>query len=205
MSYPNIARGRRAWQSSIGPWSKGTIEEDASGAVNGDPTKSWGFHTNGEANPWWAVDLAEVSDIREIHIYNRKSSDRSIQLRASPIVVETSIDGETWVAFHRTEPGFVFGDGDGQNIPLVCTVDQPRRGRYVRITVPSQFTWLHLAEVEVYGASALAPSASTPDSPAVSLESPEVAAFSSTGSKPKPFAAAQKSPQKRGWLSFLGW
>ena len=208
MSYQNIARGRRAWQSSISQWSKGsTIEEDAMGATNGDPTKDYGFHTDFETNPWWMVDLGGKYDIREIRIYNRNYKGNPIvQSRASPILIETSLDNDVWVQFFSTEPGFVFGREDQQYEPLVCLAKEETHGSYVRITVLRQHTCFHLAEVEVYGipavtdaaAAVVSTSRGTIDSePSRSLTSPLGDSVTRTASKPK--------TTRSGWLSFLGW
>lgn len=195
MSYENVARGRRAWQSSVSPWSKQpTIEDDAMGATSGDPTKDYGFHTNFEANPWWMVDLEECYIINEIRVYNRTGMP-ALQARASPILIETSVDNEAWSEFFRSEPGFTFGGDERQNKPLVRSAPIVTRGRFVRITVPGDNTCLHLAEVEVYG-DPCAPHAS------------EAGASSEDGTtKPEPSAKAPsstKQPKRSGWLSFLG-
>ena len=38
-------------------------EEDAAGAVDGIKTGQWGFHTAHESNPWWQVDLGEITPV----------------------------------------------------------------------------------------------------------------------------------------------
>ncbi len=95
---PNLALGKRAWQSSLSSWSRGrSIEEDAKGAVDGNRHKDYGFHTNVEDNPWWVVDLGAPMAVREIHIYNRRGAE-SVMRRACPLLVETSLDGHSWAA-----------------------------------------------------------------------------------------------------------
>lgn len=198
MAYPNVALGRRAWQSSVSPWSKGsTIEDDASGATNGDPTVDYAFCTRFEKNPWWIVDLEGVYEIKEIHVYNRRGGHDS-QIRASPILIETSLDNEVWSDFFRADPGFIFG-GDEPNPPLACLAPTETHARYVRISVLAE-TWLHLAEVEVYGEPT--------ESPAGEEPSGEPASESDDADQPSPPAEKKpSSPPKSsgGWLSFLGW
>ena len=204
----NVARGRRAWQSSRSVWSKGTtVEDDATGATNGDSAKEYGFITDYQANPWWAVDLGRVHDIRKVHVYNRKGPFVH-QERASPILIQTSIDGETWTDFFKTEPGFVFGVGDQQHLPLVCVPDVAALGQYVRITIPDRCTNLHLAEVEVYAIlkPELAELPSSSEAMSEGTPSPESAiAQSSNGPLPNQARAKVPASKSRGFLSFLGW
>lgn len=148
---PNLALGRRAWQSSLSPWSKGrSLEEDAMGAVDGNRHKDYAFHTNAEDNPWWVVDLGEPASIHEVHVYNRRGVD-VLLWRASPLLIETSQDGRAWTPFFRLGAGQRFGSESGEPVPLIARADRPARARYVRITAASPQTCLHLAAVEVYG------------------------------------------------------
>ena len=72
LTLPNIALNKRATQSSLSQWSRGsTPEEDAGQAVNGLPAKDYAFHTDNEHNPWWMVDLGSAAQIHLIRIYNR--------------------------------------------------------------------------------------------------------------------------------------
>src|SRR6185503_8422180 len=62
----NIALNKPARQSSTSGWSK---PNDAQGAVDGQKTGGYGFHTSEEANPWWEVDLGQDCAIGQIVIY----------------------------------------------------------------------------------------------------------------------------------------
>ncbi|MBN1443326.1 MAG: discoidin domain-containing protein, partial [Planctomycetes bacterium] len=49
-----------------------TTRQDASGGCDGIKNGRWGFHTaSGEEDPWWQVDLGEVTEIDRVVVYNR--------------------------------------------------------------------------------------------------------------------------------------
>ena len=150
LSLPNLALNKRATQSSLSRWSLGsTLEEDAGNAVNGDPAKALGFHTENTENPWWMVDLGELCQVFAIRVFNRDRIPEVVQRRASPIVVEASDDGEFWKRIFSTDPGQIFG-GYSAGKPLVWSSGIPVETRYVRISIPRK-EYLHLSEVEIYG------------------------------------------------------
>jgi len=146
----NLALNKPATQSSWSQWSNGkTPEEDAANAVNGNPSKEFGFHTAHEQDPWWMVDLGSIACIQGIRIFNREGVPDWMQRRASPLVVEISKDKESWKLLFRTQPGQLFG-GYGGGRPLIWSSADPVECRFVRISIPRHEA-LHLAEVEVYG------------------------------------------------------
>lgn len=150
LSLPNLALNKRATQSSLSRWSKGsTPEQDAANAVDGNPSKDYGFHTEREYNPWWMVDLGARAEIRFIRIFNRQFVPEWMQQRASPLVVEVSNEGDYWTLLFRTKPGQLFGGYSGGQ-PLLWRAPGPIEARFIRISIPRQEE-LHLAEVEVYG------------------------------------------------------
>lgn len=132
----NIARGKRATQSSTG--YGGTPE----GAIDGVKNGGYGFHTENEKNPWWQVDLGAVTSLGEIRIFNRRDccSERSRTLQ-----VLLSDDGVNWRKVF-TNPGTVFGT-DGT--PLRVSV-KGNAARYVRLQL-GEAEYFHLDEVEIYG------------------------------------------------------
>src|SRR5919199_471407 len=70
----NIVLGRPAWQSSVCYWSN--IKDarlDAEGGNNGLVEVDYGFHTDTEQNPWWAVDLQDFYAVDAVEIYNRRT------------------------------------------------------------------------------------------------------------------------------------
>lgn len=154
LTLSNLAINKRATQSSLSQWSKGSsVEEDAGNAVNGKPWEDYGFHTDEEDNPWWMVDLGRPSQLQFMRIFNRDPVPEWIQRRASPLVVEVSNDRDQWRILFSTEPGQIFGGYWGGR-PLLWGAQQPIEARFVRITISSRGT-LHLAEVEIYGTPGL--------------------------------------------------
>lgn len=149
-SLPNLALGKAATQSSRSQWSRGlTLEDDACHAVNGDPSEEYGFHTDSEQNPWWMVDLGRPASVSAIRIFNRDHVLESIQVRASPLVVEISNDKIRWQLLFATREGQIFGGYHGGR-PLVWTAREPIEARFVRISIP-RHDFLHLSEVEIFG------------------------------------------------------
>ena len=148
-SLPNLALNKPATQSSVSPWSRGgTPEDDARNAVNGDPTKEYGFHTSDDPSPWWMVDLGGPVRIQFVRIFNREAVEW-IQRRASPLIIEVSETGDHWTLIFQTSPGHLFTGHLGGR-PLIFSVNHPSAVRFLRITIPRR-EWLHLAEVEIYG------------------------------------------------------
>ena len=146
---PNLARGRAATQSSIGPFSRGrTVAEDAAGAVNGCPTGGFQFHTAEEARPWWQVDLGAPARVREIRLFNRLDSP-AMAARLRDFAIETSGDGTHWMIVHVARPTDPpVGGIDGA--PLCLRFPAPVPARFVRIVLRGGGV-LHLDQVEVYG------------------------------------------------------
>ena len=48
-----------------------TTQSDAAGAVDGVKDGKYAFHTGGDPNPWWQVDLGSMQPIARIVVYNR--------------------------------------------------------------------------------------------------------------------------------------
>lgn len=150
LSLPNLALGKLATQSSVSEWSRGaTPEKDAGNAVNGQPSQDYGCHTDNDPNPWWMVDLASTARVSFIRIFNRDFIPDWMQRRASPLLVEASVDGKVWTLLLRTEQGHLFGGYSG-GAPLVWSSSEPVEARFVRISILRK-EYLHLAEVEIYG------------------------------------------------------
>ena len=132
----NIARGKRATQSSSG--YGGTAEGGVDGVKNG----SYGFHTENEKNPWWQVDLGAITSLGEVRMFNRR--DCCLE-RSKTIQVLLSDDGVNWKRVF-SNPGTVFGT-DG--LPLRVSL-KGNAARFVRLQL-TEAEYLHLDEVEVYG------------------------------------------------------
>lgn len=137
----NLALNRPAQQSSRSEWSSPT---DPQGAVNGIKNGGFGFHTQGELNPWWQVDLGAVCNLQEVRVFNRQDCCAE---RARTLRVLLSHDGQTWQTAY-VHDGSVFG-GASDGRPLKVHL-QGQRARFLRLQVMEN-TYLHLDEVEVYG------------------------------------------------------
>jgi hypothetical protein len=99
------------------------------------------FHTQGEKNPWWQVDLQSSYALKTIVLHNRWPSYAD---RARTIQVLLSQDGNAWTTIYRHN-GTNFND---------LTVDAGgRQARYVRVQL-AETNYLHLMEVEVFGSGA---------------------------------------------------
>ncbi|MBD3175212.1 MAG: hypothetical protein GF320_08525, partial [Armatimonadia bacterium] len=112
--------------------------EDAAGAVDGDASGRFHFHTSGREEPWWQVDLSEESVLARMVIHSPHMPER-----LEGFQVQLSRDGATWTTAHENaEPT------EGE--PKIEVDLGGRSARYVRISVP-RVTWLHLTEVQVFG------------------------------------------------------
>lgn len=136
----NLALNRPAKQSSTSQWSQAS---DAQGAVDGNVSGGFGFHTESQPNPWWQVDLGAVTVLNEIRVFNRRDCCSE---RARTLQVLLSNDGVSWTRVF-TNPGTVFG-ADGT--PLRVSV-KGLSARFVRLQL-AETNYLHLDEVQVYGA-----------------------------------------------------
>jgi hypothetical protein len=141
-----ISKNKNATQSSISEWSRRpTIEEDASGAVNGQIDGQWKFHTAKETCPWWQVDLGACAKIDEVRIFNTTSDTN---FRFKRFALNVSIDGESWVEIFRKEDDQKIGGVDGE--AFAWTGPGFAWARFVRITLLDE-NFLHLDQIEVYG------------------------------------------------------
>jgi Hydrazine synthase alpha subunit middle domain/NedA-like, galactose-binding domain len=128
---------------------------DASGAVDGVKNGLYAFHTGGDPNPWWQVDLGSPQPIARIVVYNRLDYAPGLH-NADNLLFLTSDDGASWTPRHEHH-GF-FG-GVSMAPPLTVELKDVT-ARYLRVQVMSPTGILfHLDEVEVYG----------PDDPAENL------------------------------------
>ena len=136
----NLARGKPASQSSTSPWSRAN---DAQGAVDGVINGGYGFHTNGEATPWWQVDLGGQASIDEVRLFNRLDCCAE---RARTMQLMLSDDGRQWRMAYR-HGGSAFGGQDGKSLKVQLN---GASARYIRLQL-NETNWFHLDEVEVYG------------------------------------------------------
>ena len=117
-------------------------EQDAAGGCDGVKNGRWGFHTEMEVDPWWQVDLQNVTAIDRVVLYNRCD----LAERNSRIIVWLSDDGRSWLQAYQHDGTVFYGFTDKK--PLVV----PLAGvqvRYVRLGLRGR-SYFHLDEVEVY-------------------------------------------------------
>jgi hypothetical protein len=134
---------RAAWIRHLINNSRGDVEADAAGAVDGIKSGAFGFHTERQKDPWWQVDLQQRYALDRVLVFNRSGA----QERARYLTLQVSPDGRGWQDVYKHD-GSLFGGSFDQK-PLVIALDDCR-GRFVRIQITDS-TWMHLSEVEVYG------------------------------------------------------
>lgn len=123
-----------------------TPEVDAGGACDGVNDEETGFHTDRQQNPWWQVDLGTPTPLSRVVIHNA----RDCRERARNLRVLISEDGTAWQEVYRHNEQVFGGANDGN--PLVVRIEG-KPARFVRLALPGT-EYLHLNEVEVYGAGA---------------------------------------------------
>lgn len=136
----------------VAPMYRGELTAmDAGGAVDGIKDGRYGFHTGGDANPWWQVDLGAVTTLDRVLVYNRLDYPPGLH-NADSLRVLLSTDGTEWHVVYEN-PGTFFGGIDEVG-PLTVELEAAQ-ARFVRLQVPSETGVLyHLDEVEVYGVEA---------------------------------------------------
>ena len=131
-----------------------TTAQDAAGAVDGNKTVDFGFHTaSNETDPWWQVDLGSVYALDRVVVYNRTCPGTAERTRHLRVLLSDEAPDNAHPESFRTvyeHDGSVFY-GTGEDAPLVVSVaDKAVSGRTVRLMVPGQCSFA-LVEVEVYG------------------------------------------------------
>ena len=121
-----------------------TTADDAAGAVDGVKDGTYGFHTSGDAAPWWQVDLGHATPLGRIVVYNR--CDGKVEERTGRLEVLLSDDGKTWQPLYRHDGTKFFGQTGG---PPLTVEAAGKTARFVRLQLPAA-QYFHLDEVEVY-------------------------------------------------------
>lgn len=137
----------RTSQSSLSPWSKGSIFEESQRPIYSSPGNGFAFHTLHEHMPWWEADFDEIYEISGLVIYNR-SDNFDVASRASHLrIVCRNQNGEEFVAHNKLD-GDVFGStGSG---PYIWQPPKPVLSSLVRIQLMS-INAMHFERVEIYG------------------------------------------------------
>jgi len=123
--------------------------QDALGAVDGVKDGKYGFHTAHAPNPWWQVDLEEVTPIARIHVYNRLDYIPGLH-NADTMRVLVSDNGVQWKQIHDCAGKHFGGMNDLGPLALSFEAGQVN-ARFVRLLIPSERPiYFHLDEVEIY-------------------------------------------------------
>ncbi|MEM9717930.1 MAG: PKD domain-containing protein [Bacteroidota bacterium] len=144
----NLALGGTASQSSTYGAGSATL------AVDGVTTGSSPWtpdlqHTQSENQPWWEVDLGQLSDLQTVRIYNRSGSNQErlkdfyVLFSAAPFSPTATLSE----LVSSNSVNQVFYPGEAGNL-VEFNVDE--RVRFVRIQL-TQAGILHMAEVELLG------------------------------------------------------
>jgi len=106
-------------------------------------------HTNADANAWWELDLGDVYDLDSIKIWNRNDCCQN-RLSDFVLLVSDNPFNSKNLSTSRAQTGVYSRQFTGAPQRTTEAI-VGRTGRYIRVQLPgSQF--LHLAEVEVFGA-----------------------------------------------------
>ena len=135
--FDDIALNKPATQSSVSPWSHGSVGQDARGANSEKHPAEFSFHTDFEANPWWQVDLEHKFIIEKVCLLNRTNCAE--RLRHFSLL--TSPDGWSWDLIYQKSDDSVFDN-------LVLT--GKRLARFIRIQLDGENA-LHLRKFQVFG------------------------------------------------------
>ncbi|MBM3501506.1 MAG: discoidin domain-containing protein, partial [Armatimonadetes bacterium] len=119
---------------------------DAAGAVDGVRNGLYAFHTGGDPNPWWQVDLGQPEPIGKLIVYNRLDYAPGLH-NADTLDVLTSDDGQDWTLRHHNTEHF----GGVSGAPPLSVEFTDLTARYLRLQIPlDRGILFHLDEVEIY-------------------------------------------------------
>lgn len=138
----NLAYGKAATQSSN--YEIAVASRAVDGNIDGDYNHRSVSHTNGEASPWWQVDLGAVQPVGEVILHNRTDGSA---FRLANFQVHVSKDGATWRTI--TYPG-------PAGPRHVVSVNEAARYVKVQLVADGTTRFLHMGEVEVLAARNLA-------------------------------------------------
>ncbi len=140
----NLALNKPALQSSMSDWSSSRVAAEAArGGNDGDLSRDFGIHTDGERDPWWQVDLEATCAVERVCVFNRDFFPERL-LRFS---VLGSLDGIVWDILASKSDDRVFGP-DGK--PFVLDLPDRPVLRFLRVRLDG-LDCLHFKECQVFG------------------------------------------------------
>lgn len=139
----DLARGKRATQSSKLQTEMLPLETLAARAVNGE-SGGPSFETAAEWFPWWQVDLEERCAIERIELYNTQHWTN----RSRIFTIMISEDSLDWTEVFSKTDHHIFGHDSETAFSIVFSPHL--YARYVRVRLDN-WDHLHLDQVKVYG------------------------------------------------------
>lgn len=136
-----VSAGAKATFSSTSQWDTPADHAQFTSAALPPFIAGQAFHTVEQDQPWALVDLGKTCTIKAFSLFNRASTPN----RAAGIIVEASMDGQTWTPLWQDkEPA------DKTPLMWECALEKPAQARYVRARLPGK-NFLHLKQIRVYG------------------------------------------------------
>jgi len=121
-----------------------TTRSDAAGGCDGVKNGEFGFHTGEDKAPWWQVDLGKVYPLKQVLVWNGREAPE----RARNLELLISENGKDFLRVYQHEGTLFHGFSNGRPLRIDLA---GQSARFVRVALPGK-TFLHLDEVEVFGA-----------------------------------------------------
>ncbi|CAI3923115.1 unnamed protein product [Commensalibacter communis] len=123
-----------------------SVEEDATKLVNDLLLGTAQNLTKIEDNPWWQIDLEEITFIHEIQIFNRL--DQNVQANCL-FEIFASTNGKIWQCIARKISPALFGGMDGT--PYVWTSEKGISARFIKLVIPGNNKQIGLDQIQIFG------------------------------------------------------
>ncbi|MBU5352306.1 glycosyl hydrolase 53 family protein [Paenibacillus barcinonensis] len=131
-----LTTGKTA-EASSSAGNGGGKDNSPAGAIDDDPTTSWGTDQGPGENTWWTVDLGQVANLRKIEM---SMWSGGIKYR-----IDVSDDNEHFKTVVDTTSDVVVSTSPSHVLP------EGTEGRYVRVTITAGSSWVGFMEFEAYG------------------------------------------------------
>lgn len=145
-NHPNIAIHKPSSQSSI---STQFLVTNSNSITNGNPSGTYGFHTNLETDPWCILDLQRIEPVLAIIISNRLDSGAH-RIRTLRVLISSNQQDWTLVYDHHGAQPFG-GARDLNETPALLLNLFGVSLQYLKIELREK-TYLHLDQIEIYPA-----------------------------------------------------